>query len=84
MKSISVFLEEEVLKKIEDYAKDNHLERSALIRKFILDGFQNAILEQNIHAILRDELSIEQAAHDADVSVFVLLDFARKIGIEIG
>lgn len=84
MISISIRLEEQILKKIEALAKELHLEKSALIRKFVLDGFQTALIERNIRAIKSGDMSIEQAAEDADVSIYQILATARGMDMEIG
>jgi predicted transcriptional regulator len=83
-KLISTRLDETVLRKIEQIAKKMHLERSALIRKFILDGFQRTLLEENLRSVQAGDMSLEQAANDADVSVYDALEYARAKGFEIG
>ena len=84
MISISTRIEEEKLKKIEELAKKMNLPRSALIRKFILDGFDEAILKENITLVHEGILSIEQAATQANVSIYRLIEQARIMNIEIG
>jgi predicted HTH domain antitoxin len=84
MISISVRLDEKELKKIERIAKDMNLQKSALIRKYILDGYQEAILRKNIELVCNGHLSIEQAAEDAGVSIYKVLDIARQMDIKIG
>lgn len=82
--SISTRLEEDILKEIERMAKELNLERGALIRKFILDGYENAKLRKNLELVQRGELSIEQGTSDADVSIYRFLEAAREMNFEIG
>ncbi|MFX0098371.1 MAG: hypothetical protein ACFFCS_02245 [Candidatus Hodarchaeota archaeon] len=84
MISISTRLEERKLKQIEKLAEKMNLNRGALIRKFILDGFQQAILEENIKLVKQGVLSIEQAAKDAEVSIYILLETARIMDVNVG
>jgi hypothetical protein len=84
MISIRTRLEEDVLKEIEKMAKEMNLERGALIRKFILDGYQKAILKRNLELVHRGELSIGQGAEDSGVSIYEFLEAARESNLEIG
>jgi predicted transcriptional regulator len=84
MITISTRLDEKILKEIDNLAQELNLDKSALIRKFILDGFQNAILRKNIELIKIGELSIEQAAIIAQVPICRVLEVAREMDIEIG
>ncbi len=84
MISVSTRIDEQILKEIENLAQEMNLERGALIRKFILDGFQETKLRRNIHLVRRGDLSIEQATEDAGVSIYRLLEVAREMDVEIG
>ena len=84
MNSISARVDIEILNKIDKMATEMHLTRSALIRKFILDGYQRAELDQNLKHVQAGEMSIEQAAMQADVSMYYILELARAKGLVIG
>ncbi|HME55097.1 MAG TPA: ribbon-helix-helix protein, CopG family [Candidatus Lokiarchaeia archaeon] len=84
MSTISTRLDEEVLKNIEKLASEMNLDRSALIRKFILDGYHHAMLRKNIELVHDGELSIEQAAERSRVPVNRVIEAAREMNIEIG
>jgi hypothetical protein len=83
MNSISTRLEEKIIKEIEKLAKEMNLERSAFVRKFILDGYQNAILRKALELVQRGELSIEQGAYEAGVSIYRFVEAAREMNFEI-
>nr|MDO8113843.1 ribbon-helix-helix protein, CopG family [Candidatus Sigynarchaeota archaeon] len=84
MSTISTRLDEEVLKEIEKLASEMNLDRSALIRKFILDGYQHAVLQRDILLVHRGELSIEQAAERSRLPVSRIIEAAREMDVEIG
>jgi len=72
------------LKEIEDIAHGMNLERGVLIRKYILDGYQQNIIEKNIDLIQKGEISIGQAAQNARVTIYQILENARRMNISIG
>lgn len=84
MSTISTRLDEEVLKEIEKLASEMNLDRSALIRKFILDGYQHAVLQRDILLGHRGELSIEQIAERSKLPVSRVIETAREMNVEIG
>ena len=84
MITISTRLDEKILSKIEKLAKKMNLQRSALIRKFILDVFQEEKLKENISLVVQGEMSIGQAIEDSQVSYYKFLKIARLMNAEIG
>ena len=84
MNTISTRLDEHVLKDIESLAKEMKLDRSALVRKFILDGYNEAMIHKNLLLVRDGVLSIEQAAEATGQPVSRILRAARHAGIEIG
>ena len=84
MITISTRLDEKILSKIEKLANKMNLQRSALIRKFILDGLQEENLKENISLVVQGELSIGQAVEDSQVSYYNFLKVARLMNAEIG
>jgi len=84
MISISTRMEEQIIKEIEKMAKEMNLERGALIRKFILDGYQAQKIEKNLELVHIGELSIEQGAKESGISLYQFMEAAREHNIEIG
>jgi metal-responsive CopG/Arc/MetJ family transcriptional regulator len=84
MITISTRLDEKILSKIEKLANKMNLQRSALIRKFILDGLQEEKLKENISLVVQGEMSIGQAVEDSQVSYYKFLKVARLMNAEIG
>ena len=84
MITISTRLDEKILSKIEKLANKMNLQRSALIRKFILDGFQEEKLKDNISLVVQGEMSIGQAVEDSQISYYKFLKVARLMNAEIG
>ena len=84
MITISTRLDEKILSKIEKLANKMNLQRSALIRKFILDGLQEERLKENISLVVQGELSIGQAVEDSQITYYKFLKVARLLNAEIG
>ncbi|MBN2154278.1 MAG: hypothetical protein JW839_22680 [Candidatus Lokiarchaeota archaeon] len=72
------------MKEIEKLAVEMNLDRSALIRKFILDGYQHAVLQRDIMLVHRGELSIEEVAERTRTSIGRIIEAARGMDVEIG
>lgn len=84
MITISTQLDEKTFTEIEKLANKMNLQRSALIRKFILDGLQEEKLKENISLVVQGEMSIGQAVEDSQVSYYKFLKVARLMNAEIG
>ena len=84
MITISTRLDEKILLKIEKLANRKNLQRSALIRKFILDGLQEEQLKENISLVVQGEMSIGKAVEYSQVSYYKFLKVARLMNAEIG
>ncbi len=84
MITVSTRIDEKILKEIEEIAHEMNLERGVLIRKYILDGYQENIIRKNIDLIQQGEVSIGQAAQNAKVSIYRILETARQLKISIG
>jgi len=84
MITISTRLDEKIVKEIDRIAAEMNLDRGALIRKYILDGHQRTIMQKNIELVKMGELTVGQAAKNAEVSIYEMLEYAREIGIQIG
>ena len=65
-------------------AHEMNLERGVLIRKYILDRYQRAIIRKNINRIYQGEISIGQAAKNAGVSIYRILEVAKQLNVSIG
>ncbi len=84
MITVSTRLDEDILKKIEEMAREMNLERGVLIRKYILDGYQHSTIKRNIMLIHQGEISIGQAAQNANTSIYRIIEVARQMEVTIG
>jgi len=84
MITISTRLDEKIVKEIERTAAEMNLDRGVLIRKYILDGHQRMVMKHNLELVKTGEISIGQAANNADVSIYQILEFARSLDLQIG
>lgn len=83
MIKISTRIDEKVANEIEEIASSMNLEKDALIRKYILDGYQRSGMKRNIELVKNDEITIGQAAMNSGVSIYRIMEFARELGIQI-
>ncbi len=73
-------IENEILQQV-SYIE--HLDKEALLKKFVRDGLGRYRLEYAIRAYQRGEVTLNQAAHHADVSVEDMLNEMESQGVYI-
>lgn len=74
-KSISTRLSEEDLKEVEEIANQEHLEKSALIRKWILDKKKEYTINKVSEYYRKGLMSLAEAASSAKISLYELMDY---------
>lgn len=84
MITISTRLDEDKIQGIEELAQEMNLDKAALIRKFILDGYQHAMIVKALQLVHHGELTLGQAAAKANTSVYRMLAVARELELPIG
>ena len=82
--TVSTRLDEKTVKGIEEVATEMNLDRGGLIRKYILEGFQRSMMKKHLNLVKSGELSMGQAAENAGVTIYQLLEFAREMDMAIG
>lgn len=80
-KQMNLRLDEDLIKEFEDLAKQENLDRSALVRKILIEGLQQERLNFALQKYLRKEISIERAAEIAKVSLHDLILKMSQLGI---
>ncbi|MHA1369122.1 MAG: UPF0175 family protein [Promethearchaeota archaeon] len=78
---INIRLDKEIIKGIEKLAAEEKLDRSALVRKILIDGLNRERLNFAIQKYVLGEISFERAAEIAEVSIHELLLVFGKLGI---
>lgn len=80
-KAVSTRLNEKELKKIEQVAKKENLDRSTLIRKFLLNGLKEYSMEESSKLYQEGRVSLAEAAMIAEVSLWEMIDFVQRRNI---
>ena len=77
-KTVSTRLEENEIQKLNDIANEEHIDRSALIRKFLLDQVKLHEMKRAAEYYRKGVASLQEAATTAGVSLYDMMDFVEK------
>ncbi len=80
-KQMNLRLDEELPKEFEELAENENLDRSALIKKGLIEGIQQERFNFAIKKYVLKEISLERAAEIAKISIHELLDKITQLGI---
>jgi predicted HTH domain antitoxin len=77
-KTVSTRLDENEIQKLNEIANEEHLDRSALIRKFLLDQVKLHEMARSAEHYRKGVASLQEAATMAGVSLYDMMDFVEK------
>ena len=77
-KTVSTRLKEKELKKLEEITNEEHLDRSSLIRRFILEQIKLHEMKKVSEYYRKGIMSLQEAATEANVSIYELMDYVQK------
>ena len=80
-KQMNLRLEEDLIKEFEELAKEENLDRSALVRKILVEGLQQERLNFALQKYMLKEISIERAAEIAKISIHEIILKMSQLGI---
>jgi predicted HTH domain antitoxin len=80
-KTISTRIEDEDAEKLEKIAKKENIDRSALIRKFILQKLKEYEIKQMTELYQKGIVSLQEAASQANVSLYEIMEYVQKENI---
>ena len=80
-KQMNLRLEEDLIKEFEELAKEENLDRSALVKKILLEGLQQERLNFALQKYMLKEISIERAAEIAKISIHEIILKMSQLGI---
>ena len=80
--AIGIRLEEAILKKIQALCKMESLDRSTILRKLILIGYKNMVKKKAAEDYSKGEITISEAAHMAEVSIWDMERFLIEQGFK--
>ena len=84
MSVVSIRLDREVLEKIEEIARKKGIDRSAVIKSFIVEGLRRERLKEALELLRKGELTLEQAAEYAGITIYELHWEMKNADIPIG
>ena len=77
-KTVSTRLNEKELKKLEEITNEEHMDRSSLIRRFILEQIKLHEMKKVSEYYRKGIMSLQEAATNANVSIYELMDYVQK------
>ena len=80
-KQMNLRLDEDLIKEFEELAKEENLDRSALVRKILIEGLQQERLNFALQKYMLKEISIERAAEIAKISIHEIILKMSQLGI---
>ncbi len=80
-KQMNLRLDEDLIKEFEELAKEENLDRSALVRKILVEGLQQERLNFALQKYMLKEISIERAAEIAKISIHEIILKMSQLGI---
>jgi len=80
-KTISTRLDDEDAEKLEKIAEKENIDRSALVRKFILQKLKEYEIKQMTELYQKGIVSLQEAASQANVSLYEIMEYVQKENI---
>jgi len=80
-KHMNLRLDEDLIKEFEELAEQENLDRSALVRKILIEGLQQERLNFALQKYMLKEISIERAAEIAKISIHEIILKLSQLGI---
>ncbi len=80
-KQMNLRLEEDLIKEFEELAKEENLDRSALVKKILVEGLQQERLNFALQKYMLKEISIERASEIAKISIHEIILKMSQLGI---
>ena len=80
-KTISTRIDDETAEKLEKIAEKENIDRSALVRKFILQKLKEYEIEQMTKLYQKGVVSLQEAASQANVSLYEIMEYVQKENI---
>ncbi len=78
-KTVSSRLNDEEVQILNQIAKEEHMDRSSLIRKFLLSQIEQFQMKKMANYYRKGIVSMQEAAYQANVTVYQMMDyFAEK------
>jgi predicted HTH domain antitoxin len=80
-KQMNLRLDEDLIREFEELAEEENLDRSALVKKILVEGLQQERLNFAIQKYMMKDISIERAAEIAKLSIHEFILNLSKLGV---
>jgi len=80
-KQMNLRLEEDLIKEFEELAEQENLDRSALVKKILIEGLQQERLNFALQKYMLKEISIERASEIARISLHEIILKMSQLGM---
>ena len=80
-KNISTRIDNNDVKKLDEIAKKENIDRSILIRKFILQMLKEYEIKRTTELYRKGIVSLQEAASQANVSLYEIMDYVKRENI---
>jgi predicted HTH domain antitoxin len=77
-KTVSTRLNEDEKEKLDQISNEEHIDRSTLIRKFIIEQLKLYEMKKKGELYRKGLVSLQEAAYTAGVSLYEMMDYVRK------
>jgi len=81
MTIINIRLEDDLVKRLQKLAEIENLDRTNLIKKLLRKGSKEELMDKSLGLYIRGKLTLEQAARQAEVTPWDLIDLMAQRGI---
>ncbi len=73
--SIGIRLDDEFIEALEELGKEENLDRSTILRKFLEMGYRDYLKKKAAESYMKGELSISGAADTAKITVWEMMNY---------
>ena len=80
-KNISTKIDNNDVKKLDEIAKKENIDRSVLVRKFILQMLKEYEIKRTTELYRKGIVSLQEAASQANVSLYEIMDYVQRENI---
>ncbi|MHA1518967.1 MAG: hypothetical protein ACTSRK_02175 [Promethearchaeota archaeon] len=77
-KTVSTRLNEKELNKLDEISSKENLDRSTLIRKFVIEQIKNYEMKKMGEFYRKGIVSLQEAAFTANVTLYEMMDYIRR------
>ncbi len=80
--AIGIRLSKDVLSRIEKLSREEHENRSTIIRKLVMLGYADMVKEKASRKYLSGKLTLSEAAHQADLTLWEMEQYLVERGFK--